>query len=95
MRDLNDMSSIREQIEEDCVYLMKNKFLKRNELPLYIKYLYLKRNWFAEDKLTYADLCYMWMIVDSVKSKLRTPKSEATRMVETFLDYKKHYKHDN
>lgn len=95
MRDLTDMSSVREQIEEDCVYLLRNKLIKRNELYDYVFHLYMKWNWFSRERINFADICYMEMIVDSIKSKVRTPKREAMRITETFLDYKKHCKHDN
>ena len=44
MRDLTNMSSVREQIEEDCVYLLRNKLIKRNELYDYVFHLYMKWN---------------------------------------------------
>ena len=94
MRDLTDMSSIREQIEEDCVYLLRNKIIKRNEVYDYVYYLYKKWNWFDESNINFADICYMQMIRDSIFSKVRTPKREAMRITETFLNYKKHIKHE-
>ena len=95
MRDLDNMSSVREQIEEDCIYLLRNKLIKRNELYDYVEYLYIKWNWFSRDKISFADICYMEMIIESIKTKVKTPKREAMRITETFLDYKKHYRHDN
>lgn len=95
MRDLTDMSSIREQIEEDCVYLLRNKIIKRNEVYDYVYYLYKKWNWFDESNISFADLCYMQMIRDSIFSKAKTPKRESMRITETFLDYKKQIKHEH
>lgn len=94
MRDLTDMSSIREQIEEDCVYLLRNKIIKRNEVYDYVYYLYKKWNWFNESNISFADICYMQMIRDSIFSKARAPKCESMRITKTFLDYKKQIRHE-
>lgn len=95
MRDLHDMSSIRAQIEDDVLYLLKNKIIRRKEIYDYVFHLYMKWNGFSEDMINFADICYIRMIEDSIKRMARPSKEESTRIIETFLDYKKHYKHDN
>lgn len=65
--------------------------MKRNELQSYVKYLYIKWTWFNPEHFSFADKCYVEMIVDSIKSKVRTPKAVALTITETFLDYKKKY----
>lgn len=83
-----DMSQIREQIEDDILYLLHNKIIKLKEVPGYVHYLYMKWNGFDENMISFADKCYEEMIVLSIKTRRRKRKPEHNRIVQDFLDYK-------
>ena len=95
MRDLHDMSSVRAQIEDDVLYLLRNKIIKRKEIYDYVFHLYIKWNGFSRDMINFVDICYIRMIEDNIKRMAKPSKDESTRIIETFLDYKKHINDDN
>lgn len=64
-----DTSKIREQIEDDVIYLLSKKIIKQKEVADYVTYLYQKRT--KRPELTFADRCYIEMICDSIKNKTK------------------------
>lgn len=83
------LEKIREHIEDDVLYLLKNKVIKLKEVLDYVHHLFLKRSGFDMEHFSFADKCYEEMIVDSIKSKNKRRKPEHQRVINDFLDYKK------
>ena len=83
------LEKIREQIEDDILYLLKNKVIKLKEVPDYVHHLFLKWSGFDMEHFSFADKCYEEMIVDSIKAKNKRRKPEHQRVINDFLNYKK------
>lgn len=83
------LEKIREQIEDDILYLLKNKVIKLKEVPDYVHHLFLKRSGFDMEHFSFADKCYEEMIVDSIRAKNKRKKPEHERVIKDFLDYRK------